>query len=253
MAHRGQGDVILGWLVPAPDGHSGGPLAGVGSGLALDGAVGGLAGLLRSRGGVGSALALDGAVQGLAGLLRSRGGWPLFQGFIELEGLEEGRDYLGLGHEEALAGEVVLLKQELFTAFLCRLWARERACEAVRLLLAEGSCCPFDVSLQPVELGSGEAIASHYLELVLGRGRKASCPQAEKYLQGVARDMTLEQQPYLCSILMGRGNLRATDTVLSIFLSLGGQGDIPLDLLEDLALAVAAKALELVQVLGLDL
>merc|ERR1712087_1025507 len=100
---------------------------------------------------------------------------------------------------------------------------------------------------------SDGAVGAHYLDLVLGRGAKQQCPQAEKYLCGVARDMTLNQQPYSCSLLAGRYGLQADDSVLSVLKKLDeNSGKVPPDYSHDLALAVAVKALDLWS-LGLDL
>jgi len=148
---------------------------------------------------------------------------------------------------------VVLVKQDLFAAFLCRAWARNAVFESIHPLLGAGDSCPFDPT-SSIPLLSDDAAADHYLELLLGRGRKDLCPQAEKYLQGVARDMVLNTQPYLCSVLTGRAEIKAEDNVLSILQRLDGlPGQVPRDLQGDLALVVGTKALELVQVLGLDL
>lgn len=197
---------------------------------------------------------LDGATFGLAGTIRCKHGSNIFYGLCALEDQEDGKDYLNLGMDSAFGqAEVVLVKQELFCAFLCRAWARQNLFEAVRPNLHSGRVCPFDASGQLV-LDSDEAAAYHYLELLLGRGQKSKCPQAEKYLQGVARDMMINQLPYLCAVLEDRGTVKPEDSVLSILTALdGGAVEIPRDYQEDLALAVAAKALELVQVMGLDL
>merc|ERR1719419_484848 len=126
----------------------------------------------------------------------------------------DGRDYLALGREESLGAEVVLAREELFCAFLCRLWARERLFSTVQPLLAPGGVCPFDTQKR-LALGSAATAAEHYLELLLGRGTRERCPQAGKYLQGVAREMQLQRQPYLCSALEGHGSLRPEESVLT--------------------------------------
>merc|ERR1712113_826136 len=110
---------------------------------------------------------------------------------------------------------MVLVKKDAFCAFLCRLWARQGLYDAIRPLMASGGACPFAESGQLL-LVSDAAVSSHYLELVLGRGPKEQCPQAEKYLCGVARDMTLRQQPYICTVLEGRCGVQADDSVLSV-------------------------------------
>jgi len=148
---------------------------------------------------------------------------------------------------------VVLVKQDLYSAFLCRAWARNSVFESIHPLLGTGDSCPFDTS-SSIPLLSDDATADHYLELLLGRGRKDLCPQAEKVLAGIARDMVLNTQPYLCSVLAGRAEIKAEESVLSILQRIdGAPGQVPRDLQGDLALVVATKALELVQVLGLDL
>lgn len=197
---------------------------------------------------------MDGVTWGVAGAIRCERGLELFQGLCKLEGQEDGTDYFSLGPDADLGpAEVVLLTHDLFSAFLCRAWARQNLFEKVRPLLGTGHACPFDVQGQVV-LQTDGAAGFHYLELLLGRGRRDRCPQAEKYLQGVARDMTLQQQPYLRSVLEGRATVRPEDSVLSILERLNGSpSEVPRDFQEDLALAVAARALELVQVLGLDL
>merc|ERR1711862_135429 len=111
--------------------------------------------------------------------------------------------------------------------------------------MGDEEACPFDTRGE-VLLNSDSVIADHYLELLLGRGQKEACPQAEKYLQGIARDMMLSQQPYICSVLQARANVKAEDSVLSVVKQLDEKANLPRDLQEDLALAVAVKALQLV-------
>jgi len=195
----------------------------------------------------------DGDIWGLAGTLQCKSSMALFLGLCDAEGQEDGADFLTLGTEKALGdAEVVLLKQELFCAIICRVWGRQFLYDAVKPLLVDNKC-PFDVSGQIV-IDSDEAVARHYLELLQGRGPKDKCPQAEKYLKGVARDLILHQQPCLCKMIAGRGTIGEDDSILNIFAALDeGKATIPQDQQGDLALAVAAKALELVQVLGLDL
>lgn len=248
-------DVLLCWLVPKPAGApepEAAQVLGLGDTVELKRRV-----AEQAQQTISAPLfvTLDGATWGLAGTYRCAEGLSLFQGLCQLGGLREGKDFARLGSSEALAGgELVLLKQEFFTVFLCRAWARGRAYEAVRPLLAEAGGCPFNEKQAELQLDSGEEIATHYLELLLGRGCKESCPKAEKYLQGVARDLTLDQQPYLSSVLGGLAMVKSGDSVLSILTEPRGAGaEIPRDYQEDLALAVAAKALELVEVLGMDL
>mmetsp|Transcript_102217 Transcript_102217/g.218850 ORF Transcript_102217/g.218850 Transcript_102217/m.218850 type:complete len:253 (-) Transcript_102217:45-803(-) len=244
-------DVVLGWMVTAPKGAPEPP-----PGEVLHDIGEARMEMRRRAAALGSGgrlfVGLDGATWGVVSTLRCASGLGLFRGFCALEGLEDGKDYLALGAQGA-AAELVLVKEAVFCSFLCRLWAREQLGSAVRPLLVAGEACPFDAS-GSVHLTSDEAAAEHYLELLLGRGRKDLCPQAGQYLQGVARDMTLRQQPYLSAVLEGRCKLQGDSSVLAILERLdGGSADIPRDYQEDLALAVAAKALELVSVLGLDL
>jgi len=198
---------------------------------------------------------MAGVTWGLAGTFRCAGGVDMFHGLSTLEGMEEGRDFIGLGADASLGdGDIVLVTQELCMAYLCRMWARVRAYEVVRPLLSEAGGCPFNMGGAKLRLGSDEEIADHYLELMLGRGQKDACPKAEQYLQGVARDMQLNKLPYLSRVLEGRAGIGADDSVLSILKKLESSScGIPRDVQEDLALAVTAQALELVQVLGLDL
>jgi len=196
---------------------------------------------------------LNGDIWGLAGTMQCKSSMVLFMGLCEAEGQEDGADYLTLGTEEALGdAEMVLLKQELFCAIICRVWGRQLLYDAVKPLLVDNKC-PFDVSGQIV-IGSDEDVSNHYLELLQGQGPKEQCPQAEKYLKGVARDLILHQQPCLCKMIAGRGTIVEDDSILNVFAALDeGKAKIPRDQQGDLALAVATKALELVQVLGLDL
>lgn len=196
---------------------------------------------------------LDAETWGLVSMARYKQGSGLFEGLCALEGLKDGKDYVALGADDMVGPEqIVLLKQDVFSAFLCRAWARKHLLDEVKPLLAAGATCPFDEQKKLV-LGSDEVIANHYLELLLGRGPKDRCPQAEKYLQGIARDMVLSEQPYLCTVLEGRRTITQDDTILNIILKELGGGGIPHDFLQDLALVVAVKALQLVQLLGLDL
>jgi len=252
-----QGDVVLGWLVTAPEGA---PAADPGRVLCD---IGDQREEMRRRA---AEICADAAGQlpslfvelgdevwGLAGTLRCKEGVGLFRGLCSLEGQQDGEDYFDLGREDALGADVVLLKQELLCAFLCRARARQVLFGAVQPLLGPGESCPFDAGAQLV-LDSPAAAAEHYLELLLGRGPKERCPKACQYLQGVARDLPLARQPYLCSALEGRAGLTPDDSTLAILERLDGAGaEVPRDFRADLALAVAAKALELVQVLGLDL
>merc|ERR1712072_148559 len=138
------------------------------------------------------------------------------------------------------SSSLVLMKQPLFMAFLCRAWARNSVMDDIRPLVGDEEACPFDTGGE-VLLNSDEVIANHYLELLLGRGAQEACPQAEKYLQGIARDMQLSQQPYICSVLQARGNFKAEESVLSVVKKLDEKKDLPRDLQEDLALAIAVK------------
>jgi len=124
----------------------------------------------------------------------------------------------------------------------------------IRPLVGDEEACPFDTGGE-VLLNSDTVIANHYLELLLGRGPKESCPQAEKYLQGIARDMPLNQQPYICAVLEAKGGFKGEDSVLNTVKSLDEKkaANLPHDLSEDLALVVAVKALQLVDAVGLDL
>merc|ERR1711971_776242 len=144
------------------------------------------------------------------------------------------------------------MKQPLFMAFLCRAWARSSVMEEIRPLVGDEEACPFDTNGE-VLLNSDSVIVEHYLELLLGRGAQEACPQAEKYLQGIARDMTLSQQPYICSILQARGNFKGDESVLNVIKQLDEKSTLPKDLQEDLSLVVAVKALQLVEAVGLDL
>jgi len=254
--------VLLGWLLPQPAGVAV-PEAGEVLAAPATGNVAGRA-VLRQRT-VARALqgdsapplfvTLDGVTRGLVGTFRCQEGLSLFQGLCRLEEQKDGRDFLSLGSDVELGGgEIVLLRQELFTTFLCRLWARKEAYEAAWTLLAKSNGCPFNTSGSPIRLGTAEEVATHYLELLLGRGKKDACPQAEKVLQGCARDLQLEQHKYYCSVLEGRAKIQSDTSVLRILTSLdGSSADVPRDFQEDLALVVATKAIALVQALGLDL
>eukprot|EP00441_Pelagodinium_beii_P022218 CAMPEP_0197675784 /NCGR_PEP_ID=MMETSP1338-20131121/85595_1 /TAXON_ID=43686 ORGANISM="Pelagodinium beii, Strain RCC1491" /NCGR_SAMPLE_ID=MMETSP1338 /ASSEMBLY_ACC=CAM_ASM_000754 /LENGTH=251 /DNA_ID=CAMNT_0043256377 /DNA_START=19 /DNA_END=774 /DNA_ORIENTATION=+ len=191
-------------------------------------------------------------IWGLAGSLHCSCGLDILRGLCQLEGLTDGEDFLDFsstGSRENL----MLVKQDLFLAFLSRAWAREKAFSAVRPLLNEDGTCPFSQA-SPVHLGFDEAIAVHYLELMLGRGTQDKCPLAMKYLQGIARDMQLSQQPYFRAVLEDRFGLKADDSVLGVLQALDvPDSKVPRNIREDLALGVAVKALELVQVMGLDL
>merc|ERR1712196_511561 len=126
-------------------------------------------------------------------------------------------------------------------AFLCRAWARNKVMEEVRPLVRdEGARCPFDTSGE-ILLNSDSVTAEHYLELLLGLGPADSCPQAQKYLSGIALDMPLSQQPYHCRILETKGGFQPEQSVLSVVMSLDQKGENR-DFQEDLALAVAVKA-----------
>lgn len=173
----------------------------------------------------------------------------LFHSLCAFEAWKEGKDWLGLGKDEE---EIVLVKQEIFWATLCRSLARQKAWEALRPFLGDDGTCLFAQG-EPVAIGSPETAGPHYLELILGRGPQDKCPLAEQYLQGVSRDMPLSQVPYYCAVLEGRVNLGGGDSVLTVLQRLDADDSVPLDLREDLALVVARHALELVQALGFDL
>jgi len=194
---------------------------------------------------------------GFVSSIRVKQGVPLFEGFCKLEGLQEKVDYINLGKESASASaSLALMKQSAFMAFLCRAWARNDVMDSIRPLVGDEEACPFDTS-GDVLLNSDNVIANHYLELLLGRGPKESCPQAEKYLQGIARDMPLNEQPYVCAVLEASGGFKSDESVLSVVKSLDEKkaagAPLPGDLAEDLALCVAVKALQLVEAVGLDL
>merc|ERR1712039_530538 len=137
-------------------------------------------------------------------------------------------------------------------AFLCRAWARNKVMDDIRPLVGDEESCPFDTSGE-VLLNSDSVIAQHYLELLLGRGAQEACPQAEKFLTGIARDMPLSELPYICSVLQARNNIKAEDSVLNVVKQLDEKAEVSQDLQEDLALVVAVKALQLVEAVGLDL
>lgn len=204
-------------------------------------------------------LKLSSSMWGLAGTMLCARGLPLFEELCAVEGLEDRIDYWKLAKgSDGPADRIVLVKQDLFVAFLCRAQVRQRLLATVRPLLGgEGNTCLFDQSGTLAPLASDEVLARHYLELLLGRGTKSECPQAEQYLQGIARDMMLDQLPYHCAVLGRQAGCRPEETVLNVLTKLDAEADaggpVAVDLLEDLALAVAAKALELVSVLGLDL
>jgi len=192
---------------------------------------------------------------GVTGSLRCKEGLSIFKGMCKLDTSEDGQAYIDLGSTNLADGSehVVLLPQQMFCAFLCRAWARENALNTVRPLLGEGRTCPFSHQ-SPVQLNSDEAMAEHYFELLMSRGPKEKCPLAEKYLQGVAREMQLSQQAYFKSLLEGRFGLKAEDSVLHVLQTLDKLGnEVPKDLSQDLSSGVAGKVLELVQVMGLDL
>jgi len=190
-------------------------------------------------------------VWGLAGSLHCSGGLQIFRGICGLEALSDGEAFVDLS-ESTARENLMLVKQDLFVAFLSRAWAREEAFKGVRPLLNDGAC-PFSQG-SPVHLSFDEAIGVHYLELLLARGTQEKCPLATKYLQGVARDMQLSQQPYFSSVLEGRFGLTSDDSVLSVLQALDlPDTKVPRNIREDLALGVAVKVLELVQVMGLDL
>lgn len=194
---------------------------------------------------------------GFVSCVQVKSGLFLFDGFCKLEGLQDKVDYVNLGKDkDSGSATLVLVKQTFFMAFLCRAWARNSLMDSIRPLVGDEEACPFDPAGQ-ILLNSDSVIATHYLELLLGRGAKEACPQAEKYLQGIARDMTLSQQPYQCSVLEAFGGFKGDDSVLSVVKSLDEKAKegtkLPADLAEDLALVVAVKALELVDAVGLDL
>eukprot|EP00933_Yihiella_yeosuensis_P016175 TRINITY_DN13918_c1_g1_i1.p1 TRINITY_DN13918_c1_g1~~TRINITY_DN13918_c1_g1_i1.p1 ORF type:complete len:248 (-),score=68.05 TRINITY_DN13918_c1_g1_i1:297-1040(-) len=196
-------------------------------------------------------VSFDEEVWGVAGSVKASGGLNIFKSLCKLEGLTDGKDFFDVGEQDG--SHLTVVKQDLLTAFLCRSSAREGACSTVRPLLADGKSCPFSQSGK-IDLSTDEAICNHYLELLLGRGARDKCPLAEKYLQGVARDTQLSQQPYYRAVLEGRFDIKAEDSVLSVLQKLDKKDSpVPKDLREDMALGVATKVLELVQVMGLDL
>mmetsp|Transcript_52350 Transcript_52350/g.125001 ORF Transcript_52350/g.125001 Transcript_52350/m.125001 type:complete len:285 (-) Transcript_52350:120-974(-) len=190
----------------------------------------------------------------------------LFHGLCSLEGLKESRDYVHCPpkSEGEDAVELLLLTQEVFVALSCRVWVRRRLMEGVHALLppmddpvkdGHEARCPFDESgtlVLPLE--EDEAIGQHYLQLLLGRGPTSQCPRACKYLQGIARDLAMKDLPYANEVLCGRGHCSAEDSVLDVLLRLDSSaGSVPVDFSEDLALVVATKALQLVEIMGLEL
>lgn len=246
-------DLVLGWLVPQPAGSQ------VAAGeLVTDEQEMKKMTYAAKRGEKTPALliTLGSENWGLVSSVRIKSGALLFEGFCKLEGLQDKVDYINLGKGASSTSEsLVLMKQSCFMAFLCRAWARNNVMDNIRPLVGDEEACPFDTGGE-VLLNSDTVIANHYLELLLGRGTKDACPQAEKYLQGIARDMQLSQEPYMCAVLAANG-FKAEESVLSVVKSLDekkGTGTaLPHDLSEDLALVVAVKALELVDAVGLDL
>merc|ERR1719171_2019841 len=91
--------------------------------------------------------------------------------------------------------------------------------EEVRPLVGEKCACPFDTS-GGIKLNSDDLIANHYLELLLGRGPKDLCPQAQKYLEGIALEMPLSQQPYQATILKAKNGFKDEDNVMSVVMRL---------------------------------
>lgn len=193
------------------------------------------------------------SVWGLVSTIRCKDCLILFGGFCKLEGLHDGVDFVRLDP----AGKpnstiVVLLKNDLYLAFLCRAWGRRHVAEKLKALLGADGTCPFDADHKCI-LASDDDIASHYLELLLGRGPRKACPQAKKYLQGIARDTTLSQLPHICEVLIPK-RFQPDDSMLNVLLRLNGDSvEIPHDFQEDMAMFVASKTLELVEDLGLDL
>jgi len=258
MAEDKSPDVILCWMVTASEGDTQPPESEVlfDIGDQRDVMRARLAGLQSGSAAPRLFVGLGKDVWGVSGCLRCSGGLQIFRGLCQLDSLEDGEAFLDLGAPLGCSEEkevLLLVKQDVFSAFLCRAWARESACASVRRLLNEGSICPLSQE-GPVHLSSDEEMAHHYLELLLGRGAKDKCPLAEKYLQGVARDMQLSQQPYFQSSLQGRFGVKSEDSVLSILQMFDKTGSsVPRNVREDLALGVAVKVLELVHVMGLEL
>lgn len=192
---------------------------------------------------------------GVTGSLICKEGLSIFKGLCKLDGSEDGQAYVDLGLTDLADGSehVALVPQQMFCAFLCRAWARENALSTVRPLLGEGRTCPFSHQ-SPLRLDTDEAMAEHYFKLLMSRGPNDKCPLAEKYLQGVAREMQLSQQSYFRSLLEGRFGLKADDSVLHVLQTLDKlEKEVPRDLCQDLSSGVAGKVLELVQVMGLNL
>mmetsp|Transcript_130 Transcript_130/g.291 ORF Transcript_130/g.291 Transcript_130/m.291 type:complete len:244 (+) Transcript_130:40-771(+) len=235
-------DVLVWWTVPAPKPHPW-------DSEVIDSEE---ADLLREKlahasGGVQVSLGKD--IVGVAGCVRFRRASNTFRGFCELERMTDGKDYLELG--KGSSSEILIVaKRDCFLAFLCRAWARNAAVSGVRPLLAHGAC-PF-AEKGAVPLSSDAEIASHYLELLLGRGSKDKCPLAANYLQSVGRDMPLSEQPYWSSVLAGL--CEPSESVLKILQTLDVPASpVPVDVREDMSLGVAQKVLELVKLTGLDL
>jgi len=237
-------DVLVWWTVPAPKPHPWDSEV-IDSEEDRD--------LLRARlqqvDGTGVHVSMGKDVLGVAGCILLSHGYDLFRGLCQMESLNEGKDYTDLKSTDT--PPQILVKQDLFAALLCRAWARRAAVSKVRPLLQDSLACPFAEESR-IELRSDSDISDHYYELLLGRGPKEKCPLAEKYLQGVARDMRLSEQPYFQSVLAGRCD--PNDSILSILKMLDvPDALVPLDVRQELALGVACKVLELIQVTGLDL
>mmetsp|Transcript_19457 Transcript_19457/g.45236 ORF Transcript_19457/g.45236 Transcript_19457/m.45236 type:complete len:273 (+) Transcript_19457:61-879(+) len=199
---------------------------------------------------------------------RAKSTLQLFQGLCKLEGMAEGREYIlcpsASAAENKLGSEVLLLTQEVFLVLQSRVWARRRLVDSVKESLpplgqpeagVTAAKCPFDESGTIVlSLEDDEAIGQHYLQLLLGRGPVSQCPRACKYLQGVARDLSMKDLPYASEVLCGRAHCQAEDAVLDVLRNFDQTpGEVPVDFSEDLALVVANKALKLVEIMGLEL
>mmetsp|Transcript_16990 Transcript_16990/g.30707 ORF Transcript_16990/g.30707 Transcript_16990/m.30707 type:complete len:272 (+) Transcript_16990:54-869(+) len=198
---------------------------------------------------------------------RAKSTLQLFRGLCKLEGMVEGRDYIlcpATSAENKSGPEVLLVTQEVFLVLQSRVWARRRLMDSVKESLppvgqpeagVTSAKCPFDESGTIVlSLEDDEAIGQHYLQLLLGRGPVSECPRACKYLQGVARDLSMKDLPYANEVLCGRAACQSEDAVLDVLRTFDKEpGDVPVDFSEDLALVVANKALKLVEIMGLEL
>jgi len=248
-------DLILGWLVPQPAG-SPDPKPGdlLRAGDAGDEQEMKQLAFAASRGEQTPPLLVTMGSEnwGYVSSIRVKSGLALFEGFCKFEGIQDKVDYINLGKDMSSPDNLALIKQSFFMAFLCRAWARNSVMDEVRPLVGDEEACPFDTGGE-VLLNSDLVIANHYLELLLGRGPQAACPQAEKYLQGIARDMPLSEQPYACAVLQAKHGFKPEDSVLNVLKSLDEKKSVPRDMSEDMALVIAVKALQLVEAVGLDL